>query len=76
MKLTPVERDILQDMFYNGDDVASNIGRRTERHRVSVSRRFPGLEEKGLVRHKGSGVYTLTIAGYGVARELIDETDK
>jgi len=76
MNLSPVERDILEDLFFHGDDVPANIARRTGRHRGSISRRLPNLEEKGLVRLKGAGVYTLTIAGYGVAREIIDETDQ
>jgi len=63
MNLSPVERDILVDLLYNGDDSPRNIHRRTGRSREAVSRRCGSLVEKGLVVDKGGGVYKLTNAG-------------
>jgi len=74
MKLTPVERHILRHLLLYGDDAPGNIGSKSSNddrpHPASVSRSLSNLEGKGLVRHKGSGVYSLTLQGMTAARNV------
>lgn len=76
MNLTPTERDILVHLFLRGDDTAANIAEKKGRHRVSVSQRASELEEKGLLRNKGHGVYQLTTPGMTMARIILDESSE
>ena len=71
MNLTPTERDILVHLLLRGDDRAVNIAEHEDRHRVSVSQRAADLEDKGLIRNKGNGVYALTRDGVTVARDIL-----
>jgi len=73
MNLTPTERDILVHLLLRGDDRAVNIAEETGRHRVSISQRASDLEEKGLLRNKGNGVYSLTLAGLTAARDILGD---
>ncbi len=79
MKLTPVERTILVHLLLHGDDRPANIGDddpdSDKPHPASVSRSMSNLEGKGLVKHKGNAVYTLTIQGMTAARNVLDSTD-
>ena len=71
MKLKPTEKAILVDLLAHGDDGAGNISRRCGYKRDSVSRRFGGLIEAGLVKAKGNGVYRLTDRGRDEASALL-----
>lgn len=73
MRLTPTEEDVIRHLFLRGDDRAVNIAEETGRHRVSVSQRAADLEQKGLLRNKGNGVYTLTNAGLTRARNELGD---
>lgn len=73
MNLTPTQRAILTHLYKNGDNIAANIADDTGYHRNSLSRSFPDLVEKGLVRDKGRGVYELTKSGRSTARELLKD---
>lgn len=61
--LSPVDRDVIVDLLLHGDNTPQNIARNTERSPSSVSRRLSTLKEKGIVRNKGSGVWTLKEEG-------------
>ena len=73
--LTPVEIDVLTDLLKNGDNIPANIADNTGRHSKSVSKRLPDLEEEGLIRNKGRGVYTLTSTGLQQSRALTGEIE-
>jgi DNA-binding MarR family transcriptional regulator len=73
---TPVERDILYHLLIHGDDSSGNIADETERDRSGVSKRLKALEDDGLVREKGRGVYCLTLAGIAAAREIARSRDR
>jgi len=73
MSLPPTQEAILKHLYQNGDNIAANIADDTGFHRNSLSRTFPDLVEKGLVRDKGRGVYELTKSGRSAARELLNE---
>jgi predicted transcriptional regulator len=68
--LSPVEMEVLVDLLVHGDNVPGNIAENTGRHPKSVSKRLPDLEEHGLIRNKGRGVYTLTPDGVAQAQAL------
>ena len=78
MALSELDKGILRDLGRSGDNIPANLadnirlpddGRNP--HVKSVSRRLDKLEDDGLVRNKGRGVYTLTKAG----AVMIDEID-
>ncbi len=73
MMLTPVEREILVDLLVHGDNLSGNVTENIERSRQHVSKTMGKLEDRRLVRDKGKGVYTLTLSGTEVARELYHE---
>ena len=73
MPPSPVEMDVLIDLLIHGDNVPANIADNTGRHSKSISRRLPDLEDRGLVKNKGRGVYTLTPEGIDMARTLRDQ---
>lgn len=74
LDLSRGERKILRDLYRNGDNVPANIAENADLHSKSVSRCLSGddesLEDRGLVRNKGRGVYTLTKEGLKLAQEL------
>jgi len=76
MKLTPVERHILLYLWEYGPDRPANIGSDDSDddapHPASVSRSMSKLEDKGLVEHKGHGVYYLSMAGLQAALNIKD----
>lgn len=71
MGLSDLQEAILIDLTVHGDNTPSNIGEQIGRPSSSVSRVLPDLIEEGLVRNKGSGVYTLTDAGIDRSQSLI-----
>ena len=73
MNLTPSEKKIIADLLVNGDNVAGNISDETGVTPNYVSRLLADLESKGLTESKGRGVYTLTISGVAVGRNIVDE---
>jgi Mn-dependent DtxR family transcriptional regulator len=73
--LTSVDRELLADLLMHGDNVPSNISDNIERHPTSVSQRLSELEDMGLVRNKGRGVWTLTAPGANMARSLAEPGD-
>lgn len=73
MDLTPSQKDILIDLQQNGDNTPGNIADNIDVTRHYVSQVMPDLEDKGLVRNKGRGVWTLTEQGEDlVENELLD----
>jgi Mn-dependent DtxR family transcriptional regulator len=73
MSLSGSQEAVLRHLYRHGDDVPVNMGEATDFHSKSISRGLSGLESDGLVENKGSGVYTLTPAGFWMARELVNE---
>lgn len=73
MDLSPVERAIILDLGEHGDNIPANIAENSEKHVKSVSRSLANLEEEGLVRNKGRGVYTLTPEGKEARSALLEE---
>jgi DNA-binding IclR family transcriptional regulator len=73
---TPVEREILLHLLVSGDDTSGNIAEETDRNRATVSRRLSSLEDEGLVRNKGRGVYALTLEGIAATRALERDDDE
>ena len=73
MNLTPSEKKIIADLLVNGDNVAGNISDETGVTPNYVSRLLADLESKGLTESKVRGVYTLTISGVAVGRNIVDE---
>ena len=71
MRLTDTEREILVDLLVNGDNTPRNISENIGRAREHCSVRLADLDEKGLVRNKGGGVWTLTLSGAIAAREHV-----
>ena len=71
--LSPVDRDAIVDLLEHGDNSPRNIADNTDRNASSVSRRLGILEEKGIVKNKGSGVWTLTYEGILMARTVRNE---
>ena len=72
MQLTPMEKDILEDLQEHGTNIPANIADRGIGHRNSISRSLNELEKKGMTRNKGRGVWTLTEAG----REYLADSDE
>lgn len=70
MRASEVETAILVDLLLSGDNSAGNIGPNTGHPNSSVTRSLSSLVEEGLVRNKGSGVYTLTDKGRTEARTI------
>ncbi len=70
--LSSVEMDVLQDLLLHGDNTPKNIGKNTDRNPSNVSARLSDLQEKGLVKSKGGGVWTLTLRGANMARSIHD----
>jgi len=71
--LSPVDRDVIVDLLEHGDNSPQNIADNTDRNPSSVSRRLGVLEEKGIAKNKGSGVWTLTYEGILMARTVRNE---
>ena len=74
MQLSPVERSILVTLHESGDNVPANIAEQTDHHSKSVSRSLSDLEDRGHVKNKGRGVWSLTYSGVDLA-ELLKEMD-
>jgi Mn-dependent DtxR family transcriptional regulator len=70
--LSPVEQELLSALLTDGDNVPGNLADLTGRHPKSVSRSLSNLEDRGLVRTKGRGVWTLTQEGAELAEHLRD----
>lgn len=73
MSLSGSQEAVLRHLYRHGDDVPVNMGEATDFHSKSISRALTGLEDDELVENKGSGVYTLTPAGFTKARQLVRE---
>jgi Mn-dependent DtxR family transcriptional regulator len=69
----PTDRLVLEELQH-GADLGANIADRVDRHRKTVTKRLNQLEDYGLVRGKGRGVYELTAAG-AAALVLIEHHD-
>lgn len=68
--LTGLEIDILEFLLIDGANSPQMIAEAVGGHRNSVSRSLGSLEDKELVRNKGTGVWTLTTYGIRLVREL------
>jgi predicted transcriptional regulator len=72
MHLTPVEKEILEALYYEGHNVPSGIADIADRPAETVSRSLSNLKEKGLVRKKNRyGVWMPTAVGREVTRDEI-----
>lgn len=71
MSLSPVEREILLGLLLLGDCLPVTIADTYDRHPSSVSRSLADLKQRGLVAEKDRAVYSLTVAGYAVARREV-----
>jgi len=70
----PTDRMVLSEL-QDGRNLGANIADDIDRHRTTVAKRLPQLEDYGLVRNIGRGVYELTERGE-IALEHIDEYDR
>lgn len=70
----PTDRLVLAELQH-GRDLGANIADRVDRHRKTVTKRLNQLEDYGLVRNVGRGVYELTEEG-AAALVLIDDYDE
>jgi Mn-dependent DtxR family transcriptional regulator len=68
--LTRTEENILKHLLLYGDNVPSNVAEDIDASRSYVNDLLSGLSEKGLVIHKGNGVYKLSGTGISVAVEI------
>jgi Mn-dependent DtxR family transcriptional regulator len=75
MNRTDLEGEILIQILVGGDDAPKGIAQSIDRPSKSVSRALSRLQEEGLVRPKGAGVWTLTNAGVQVAQNLHSQDD-
>lgn len=70
----PSDRLILEELQH-GRNLGANIAEEIDRHQKTVTRRLNQLEDYGLVRNIGRGVYEITDRGE-IALEHIDEYDR
>jgi len=70
----PTDRMILAELR-SGRNLGANIADEIDRHQKTVTKRLNQLEDYGLVRNVGRGVYEITDRGT-VAFEHIDEYDR
>jgi DNA-binding IclR family transcriptional regulator len=75
MKLElPTDRLLLQELA-KGRNTGANIREDTDRHRSYVNRRLTQLQDYGLVRNIGNGVYEITERG-GASLHVTEEYDE
>jgi Mn-dependent DtxR family transcriptional regulator len=63
---------MLVTLLNHGDNVPGNLADLTEHHANSISRSLSQLENKGYVRNKGRGVWTLTPSGKEIATKIVE----
>jgi len=66
------DRLVLEDLSENGRNLAANVADNVDLHRKTVSPRLRQLEDYGLVRDIGRGVYEITEDG-GEALAIMNE---
>jgi Mn-dependent DtxR family transcriptional regulator len=74
--MNETERRTLVDLIENGDNIPKNIANNVDRHVGSIRRAVAKLEEKGLIKNKGGGVYTLTERGREATSSLVKFVEK
>lgn len=70
----PTDRMILEELR-DGRNLGANISDEIDRHRKTVTKRLNQLEDYGLVKNVGRGVYELTPAGE-IAVNNIDKYER
>lgn len=75
MNPTDLEGEILVQLLVGGDDSPKGIAESIDRPSKSISRALSRLQNQGLVRPKGAGVWTLTNAGIQVAQNRYYQTE-
>lgn len=73
MGVTPTELEILRDIQIHGDNVPTNIAENIDAASKYVNRKLADLEDRGLVRNKGRGVWTLSPDGRKLVRSEFSE---
>lgn len=74
--MNETEQKTLTDLMKNGDNIPKNIAENVDRHAGSIRRAAANLEERGLIKNKGGGVYTLTEKGEEATCSLVKFVEK